>query len=201
MIGPLYADAPTASHGRLDLRLLAAGSAALSSTLARQLGMSYQAASSGIGVVLLLSAGGCVLGGWVAARLAPVWPLLGAFMLCGLGWHVALHAQDRTTFFAGLVPAVVALQFCFPILLSLAASLDSDGRMAAIGAPLIVSGFAWAAMLAGLIVRLEGMGGLAIATDAGMVLYAGLLAIGTGPATHDDRRFFPLPKVVTSFKE
>lgn len=149
-------------------------------TVARQLGMGYQAASSGIGMVLLLSAGGCFLGGWVATRVMPGWPLLGAFMLCGAGWHVALHAQDRATFFLGLVPAVFALQFCFPILLSLTASLDNDGRMAAIGAPLIVSGFAWAAMAAGLIVQFCGIGGLSLATDMGMMLCGGLLVIGTG---------------------
>jgi hypothetical protein len=170
-------------------------------TVARQLGMSYQAASSGIGVVLLMSAGGCFLGGWVVARVMPGWPLLGAFLLCGAGWHVALHAQDQITFFLGLVPAVVALQFCFPILLSLAASLDSDGRMAAVGAPLIVSGFAWAAMLAGLIVQFGGIGGLSIATDAGMVLCAGLLVIGTEVSTPDGRCCLPPSQSSTPAKQ
>ena len=160
--------------------------------VARHLGMDYHAASSAIGIVLLISAIGCFLGGWAAARLGPSWPLLGAFVLCGAGWHVALHAQDTVTFFAGLVPAIFALQFCFPILLMLAGSIDSDGHMAAIGAPLIVSGFAWAAVLAGVIVRYGGVGALSAATNVGMVLCTGLLLISTCPAPRKDELLFEL---------
>ncbi len=148
-------------------------------TVARQLGLGYQAASSGIGLVLFLSASGCFIGGWTAARFGPRRPLLGAFALCAAGWHIALHAHDPATFFIGLGPAILALQFCFPILLSLAGAADHDGRMAAIGAPVIVSGFAWAAVLAGLIVRHGGIDALSIATDGGMVLCAALLWLGT----------------------
>lgn len=148
-------------------------------TVARQLGLGYKAASSAIGLVLFLSASGCFIGGWTAARFGPRRPLLGAFALCAAGWHVALHAHDLATFFIGLGPAILALQFCFPILLSLAGGADHDGRMAAIGAPVIVSGFAWAAVLAGLIVRHGGIDALSIATDGGMVLCAALLWLGT----------------------
>ena len=151
-------------------------------TVARQLGLGYQAASSAIGTILLVSASGCFVGGWCAARVGPKIPLLCAFALCAIGWHVALHAQAPAVFLGALLPAIFALQFCFPVLLSLAGSVDETGRVAAIGAPLIVSGFAWAAILAGLVVKHWGIGALSVGTSAGMVSSAALLLIGTRPA-------------------
>lgn len=148
-------------------------------TVARQLGLGYQTASSAIGLILLLSASGCFIGGWIAARFGTRLPLLGAFALCATGWHIALHAHTTMIFFVGLAPAIFAIQFTFPILLSRAGSIDDDGRIAAIGAPVIVSGFAWAAVLAGLIVRHGGIGALSVATNAGMIVCAALLLMET----------------------
>jgi MFS family permease len=150
-------------------------------TVARTLGFGYEAASSAIGTILLVSASGCFVGGWCAARIGPKVPLLCAFALCAIGWHVALHAHAPAVFLAALLPAIFALQFCFPVLLSLAGSVDETGRVAAIGAPLIVSGFAWAAILAGLIVKHWGIGALSAGTSAGMATSAVLLLIGTRP--------------------
>ena len=152
-------------------------------TAARDLGYGYDEASGAIGVVLFLSASGCLIGGWCAARFGPRYPLLAAFALCTFGWHVALHTDSRLVFLLALGPAIFALQFCFPILLSLAGQIDAEGRLAAIAAPLIVSGFAWAAIVAGLVVDGWGLGALSIATALGMLVCAGLLFIVTGPAT------------------
>ena len=153
-------------------------------TAARRLGFGYEAAGSAIGVILFLSATGCLIGGWCAARFGPKPSLLGAFLLCALGWQVALTTQNPTVFLLALGPAIFALQFCFPILLALSGSLDTAGRLAAIAAPLIVSGFAWAAIIAGLVVGRWGLSTLPIATDIGIALCTGLLFAATG----DDRR-------------
>jgi len=67
------------------------------------------------------------------------------------------------------VPAVFSLQFTLPILLSFCGSLDTEGRWAAIGSPLLTSGFAWASILAGLLVSAFGIGVIPLATGAGML--------------------------------
>ncbi|WP_439101061.1 MFS transporter [Congregibacter sp.] len=144
-------------------------------SLAARLGMGYEEAGSQIGVLLLLSALACQLGGWCSGRFGPRFPLLAAFVACAMGWWVVVHAQSPGVFMLGLVPAVFALQFNFPILLALAGSLDEHGRWAGIAAPLITSGFAWAAIVAGQVVELMGLEALASATALGMVLCAVLL--------------------------
>ena len=148
-------------------------------TAARKLGFSYEGASSAIGVILLLSATGCLAGGWCAARFGPKYPLLAAFALCAIGWHLALHTQSRVVFLMTLGPAIFALQFCFPVLVALPGSFDAKGRLAAIAEPLICSGFAWAAILAGAVVGRWGLTALPIVTDIGMLLCAALLFAGT----------------------
>jgi MFS family permease len=148
-------------------------------TVARNLGMTYDEASSAIGVVLFVSASGCLIGGWCAAKFGPKIPLIAAFAVCALGWYTALNASSQWAFLLGLVPAVFALQFCFPVLLTLAGSFDRKGRLAAIAAPIIVSGFAWAAILAGLLVDCWGIGALAVANAAGMVVCTILVLVGT----------------------
>ena len=148
-------------------------------TAARHLGFGYEAAGSAIGVILFFSAIGPLVGGWCAGRFGPKPSLLGAFGLCGLGWQVALTTQNPTVFLLTLGPAIFALQFSFPILLALSGSLDAEGRLAAIAAPLIVSGFAWAAIIAGLVVGRWGLSTLPIVTDIGMVLCAVLLFAAT----------------------
>ncbi|EAQ95855.2 MFS transporter [Congregibacter litoralis] len=144
-------------------------------SLAARLGMGYEEAGSQIGVLLLLSALACQLGGWCSGRFGPRYPLLGAFLACAGGWWIVVHAQSPGLFMLGLVPAVFALQFNFPILLALAGSLDEHGRWAGIAAPLITSGFAWAAIVAGQVVQLRGLDALAGATALGMMLCAMLL--------------------------
>lgn len=148
-------------------------------TAARQLGFGYEQVGSAIGIILFLSAAGCLAGGWCAAKFGPKPALLGAFALCALGWHIALRTQSQTIFLLALGPAICALQFCFPILLALAGSIDAEGRVAAIAAPLIVSGFAWAAILAGIVVDHWGLAALPIATEIGMILCTGLLFAST----------------------
>ncbi|MEL7297238.1 MAG: MFS transporter [Pseudomonadota bacterium] len=146
-------------------------------TVAQGLGMSYAEAGRGIGVLLLISAGACLAGGWVSARVGPRRPLAIAFVVCALGWYGAIHATSTTMFYACLVPAVFALQFNFPILLDLAGSLDKAGRWGAIAAPLQTSGFAWAAILAGLIVGRYGVTAIPLATAAGMAICLFLLVL------------------------
>lgn len=148
-------------------------------TAARKLGFGYEDAGSAIGIILLLSAPGCLVGGWCAATFGPKYPLIGAFALCAVGWHFALHTQSQLVFLLALGPAIFALQFCFPILLALSGSFDAEGRLAAIAAPLIVSGFAWAAMCAGIVVDRWGLTALSSATTAGMVLCGVLLFAST----------------------
>jgi predicted MFS family arabinose efflux permease len=148
-------------------------------TAARKLGFSYQDAGTAIGVILFLSATGCLAGGWCAAKVGPRPALLAAFALCALGWHLALHTHFQIIFILALGPAIFALQFCFPVILALAGSFDADGRLAAIAAPLIVSGFAWAAILAGVVVDHWGLAALPIVTELGMVLCAILLFAST----------------------
>jgi predicted MFS family arabinose efflux permease len=148
-------------------------------TAARTLGFGYEDASYAIGIILFLSATGCLAGGWCAARFGPRSSLLTACALCALGWHVALTTGSKMVFLFALAPAIFALQFCFPILLALTGPLDAEGRLAAIAAPLIVSGFAWAAILAGIIVERWGLAALPSATGIGMILCAGLVLAGT----------------------
>jgi len=64
-------------------------------------------------------------------------------------------------------------------LLTLAGSFDREGRLAAVAAPIIVSGFAWAAILAGVLVDYWGIGALAVANAAGMVVCTILVLVGT----------------------
>lgn len=148
-------------------------------TVARNLGMTYDEASSAIGVILFISASGCLIGGWCAAKFGPKFPLIAAFAVCALGWNTALNANSQSAFLLGLGPAIFALQFCFPVLLTLAGSFDREGRLAAIAAPIIVSGFAWAAILAGLLVDYWGIGALSVVNSAGMVLCTLLVLGGT----------------------
>ena len=58
-------------------------------------------------------------------------------------------------------------------------SFDAEGRLAAIAAPLICSGFAWAAILAGVVVGRWGLTTLPIVTEIGMLVCAALLFAGT----------------------
>jgi predicted MFS family arabinose efflux permease len=148
-------------------------------TLASRLGMGYEEAGSSIGLLLLASAGACQLGGWCSGRFGPRYPLLAAFAACALGWIGAIHAQTPGLFLAFLVPAVFALQFNFPILLALSGALDEHGRWAGVAAPLITSGFAWAAILAGLLVENWGLESLGTVAAAGMLLCAVLLVPAT----------------------
>ncbi|MFK8043768.1 MFS transporter [Congregibacter sp.] len=152
-------------------------------SIAARLGMGYEDAGSKIGLLLLLSALACQLGGWCSGRFGPRFPLLGAFVSCAVGWWIVVHAQSPTEFILGLIPAVFALQFNFPILLALAGSLDTHGRWAGIAAPLITSGFAWAAIVAGQVVELKGLEALASATAFGMLLCTVLLWPATSSRT------------------
>jgi hypothetical protein len=81
-----------------------------------------------------------------------------------------------------LVPAIFSLQFNFPILLALSGSLDAEGRWAAIATPLLMSGFAWAAIVAGAIVSVWGIPALATATGLGLLICL-LLLIPSREAT------------------
>ena len=148
-------------------------------TMAKNVGMSYDSAGNQIGVLLFVSAFACAAGGWCSARFGPVRPLLLAFFTCAVGWYGAVYATTPTLLLICLVPAIFALQFNVPILLALAGSLDKDGRWAAVGSPIITSGFAWAAIVAGQIVSYGGLDSLAPATASGMVVCALLLGVAT----------------------
>lgn len=151
-------------------------------TVAQSLGMTYAEAGRGIGVLLLVSAGACLVGGWASARFGPYRPLAFAYIVCAVGWYGVVHASNPTVFYASLVPAVFALQFNFPVLLDLAGSLDSEGRWGAINAPLQTSGFAWAAIAAGFIAGTFGVQALATATGIGMAVCLLLLLPARGRA-------------------
>ena len=133
-------------------------------TIALSLGMDYASAGSFIGILLLVSALACQLGGWASAKFGPYRPLAGAFVACAIGWYVAINATSAIVFMVALVPAIFSLQFNFPILLALSGSLDNDGQWAAIATPLLTSGFAWAAIAAGTIVTRWDVAALSIAT-------------------------------------
>ncbi len=137
-------------------------------TLALNLGMEYASAGQFIGILLFVSALACHVGGWTSARFGPIRPLAIAFVLCAVGWLLAINATNQLMFMAGLVPAIFSLQFCFPILLALSGSLDEEGRWASIAAPIQTSGFAWAAMMAGMIVSYWDLQALGTATAIGM---------------------------------
>ncbi len=144
-------------------------------SFAARLGMGYEDAGARIGLLLLLSALACQLGGWCSERFGPRYPLLLAFAACAGGWWMVVHAASPGLFLAALIPAVFALQFNFPILLALSGSLDMHGRWAGIAAPLISSGFAWAAIISGQLVEHFGLEILAPATVLGMIICALLL--------------------------
>ncbi len=150
-------------------------------TLALNLGMEYASAGRFIGILLFVSALACHVGGWTSARYGPVRPLAWAFVLCAGGWLLAVNATSQLMFMAGLVPAIFALQFCFPILLALSGSLDEEGRWASIAAPIQTSGFAWAAILAGTVVNRWGLQSLGTATAIGMSCCLLLLVFSREP--------------------
>ncbi|MFT6436353.1 MAG: hypothetical protein ACJAVI_004419 [Candidatus Azotimanducaceae bacterium] len=139
-------------------------------TIAIDLGMDYASAGSFIGTLVLASALACQLGGWCSGKFGPYRPLAGAYIVCGIGWYIAINADSQLVFMAALVPAIFSLQFNFPILLALSGSLDKEGQWAAIATPLLMSGFAWAAITAGAIVTVWGIPALATATGAGLLV-------------------------------
>lgn len=144
-------------------------------TVALNLGMQYASAGSFIGILVLVSALACQLGGWCSGRFGPLRPLAFAFITGGIGWYVAINAESQLVFMLALVPAIFALQFNFPILLALSGSLDTDGQWAAVATPLLVSGFAWAAISAGAIVDHWNVAMLGTATVIGMSICLALL--------------------------
>ena len=150
-------------------------------TVALDLGMQYASAGSFIGILVLVSALACQLGGWCSGRFGPLRPLAAAFITCGFGWYVAINANSQLLFMVALVPAIFSLQFNFPILLALSGSLDSDGQWAAIATPLLVSGFAWAAISAGAIVEHWNVAMLGTATLLGMTICLALLFLARTP--------------------
>ena len=151
-------------------------------TLAQNLQMDYAVAARQIGGLLFVSAFACWVGGWCSGRFGPHRPLACAFFACGAGWYVAIHTASPLIFMLALVPAVFALQFCFPIFLAISAALDRTGQWAAVATPLLTSGFAWAAISAGFIVERFGLEALASATVTGMLLCAALLPFTRAPS-------------------
>jgi len=149
-------------------------------TMAHNLGLSYDQSGKYIGAILFFSSFACLAGGYCAARFGAVPSLLAAFVTCALGWFVAINSQSPWVYLTALVPAICSLQFNFPILLGLYGSLDESGQWAAIGTPLLTSGFAWAAISAGLIVEHLGLAYLAWLNVATMLLCAVLLALAEG---------------------
>ncbi|MEM1232401.1 MAG: MFS transporter, partial [Pseudomonadota bacterium] len=137
-------------------------------TLADRLGLDYAVAGERIGVLLFLSAFACLAGGWCAARFGPYRPLAVAYVVCAMGWVLATQADSIAAFLGGLVLGVFSLQFCFPVLLALASSLDAAGRWAAIATPVQTSGFAWAAIVAGWLVGLWQLEAIGYACVLGM---------------------------------
>lgn len=148
-------------------------------TMARNLGFTYESAGSQIGVILFFSAFACAVGGWASARFGPVWPLAGAFVSCAAGWWIAGHTTNPLIFLAALAPAIFALQFACPILLAFAGAQDKEGHWASVAAPLVTSGFAWAAIVSGMIVDVWGLHSLSIVTLGGMVLCGAMLWVVT----------------------
>ena len=144
-------------------------------TIAIDLGMDYASAGSFIGTLVLVSSLACQLGGWCSGKFGAYRPLAGAYVVCAIGWYIAIHAESQMVFMAALVPAIFSLQFNFPILLALSGSLDEEGQWAAIATPLLMSGFAWAAIAAGAIVTVWGIPALATATAAGLLVCLFLL--------------------------
>ncbi|WP_339722761.1 MFS transporter [uncultured Paraglaciecola sp.] len=146
-------------------------------TVASNLGMTFEQSGNSIGLILFLSAFACLIGGMCSARFGPEKPLLVAFIVCALGWTTAINSQSQSLFLMGLFPAICALQFSFPVLLSLAGTLDNHGRWAAIATPLFTSGFAWAAIMSGQVVEIWGLSTLATTTQIGMLICIVLLGV------------------------
>ena len=146
-------------------------------SMADKLGMGFEAAGSNIGFILFVSAFGCIAGGLCSARFGAERPLGIAFVICGVSWTIAINASSQTVFLWALLPAITMLQFSFPVLLVLAGTLDSGGKWAAVATPLLTSGFAWAAVLAGFVVQNWDIQTLAYSTQLGMGLCLLLLAV------------------------
>ncbi|MEP0174096.1 MAG: MFS transporter [Paraglaciecola sp.] len=146
-------------------------------TIATSLGMSFEQSGNSIGGILFVSAFACLIGGMSSARFGPEKPLFCAFVVCAIGWTVAINSTSPNMFLMGLFPAICALQFSFPVLLSLAGTLDNEGKWAAVATPLLTSGFAWAAVLSGQVVEVWGLNALATTTQLGMVTCILLLGL------------------------
>lgn len=144
-------------------------------TIATNLGMTFEQSGNSIGLILFVSAFACLIGGMCSARFGPEKPLVFAFIVCAIGWTVAINSSSPNMFLIGLFPAICALQFSFPVLLSLAGTLDNQGRWAAVATPLLTSGFAWAAVLSGQVVEVWGLNALATSTQLGMLICVLLL--------------------------
>ena len=146
-------------------------------TKAQGVGLNYQQAGRYVGLILFFSALACLAGGYCAAKFGAAKTLICAFAVCALSWVLALSSQTSGLFLAALIPAIFSLQFNFPVLLSLYGELDGSGRWAAIGTPLLTSGFAWAAIAAGIIVDALGLMALAWFNLVAMVVCT-LILIG-----------------------
>ncbi|HAU93941.1 MAG TPA: hypothetical protein DCW59_16455 [Alteromonas sp.] len=146
-------------------------------SMADNLGMGFEDAGNKIGLILFISAFGCIAGGVCSARFGAERPLFVAFVVCAISWTIAINATSQTVFLWALFPAITMLQFSFPMLLVLAGTLDSAGKWAAVATPLLTSGFAWAAVLSGFIVQHWDIQALALSTQVGMGVCVVLLAV------------------------
>ncbi len=144
---------------------------------AAELGMDYQYAGNTICIILFVSAFACLAGGLVAQKIGCELPLFCAFIACAIGWTIAIDSISPTIFLLALLLAVISLQFSFPILLYMAGKCDAQGKWAAIAAPVITSGFAWAAILAGVLVQYYNMQILSGSTQVGMLICVLLLVL------------------------
>ncbi|MFT2090193.1 MFS transporter [Paraglaciecola sp. 2405UD69-4] len=156
-------------------------------TIATNLGMTFEESGNRIGIILFVSAFACLIGGMCSAKFGPEKPLFLAFIVCGAGWTLAVNSTSQSLFLLGLFPAICALQFCFPVLLALAGTLDSQGRWAAVATPLLTSGFAWAAVLSGQVVETAGLSALATSTQVGMAMCILLLVLSVLMPKHKSK--------------
>lgn len=146
-------------------------------TKAISLGLGYDEAGQSIGLILFFSALVCPLGGIISARYGVYLPLLVAYICCAVGWYFAMFATSVNIFLVSLIPATFALQFSFPILLGLSGSLDKEGKWASIATPILTSGFAWAAVLAGWFYQIGGLPLVILASKLGIGLCTLLLLV------------------------
>lgn len=137
-------------------------------------GLDLAQASSIMAASFIVGFAGSALAGWMDSRHGLTRPLIGGILTVGLSWFVISFLLTPPVFIVAIVINTAAYFFAIPYIMSTAATLDKEGRWAAIGSTAMLLSMVIAPALGGWILQRAGpvaLGASALAgTTAGLVL-------------------------------